>query len=310
MSNLISCKDLSSSAGEHLFGTAPRTDHWFLLEYPYNWEKDILNNIKVPQNVKDELNRLLGSFPRSRLQLIKKNGPQSSKICFYYVNSTEFDPKVYKFTLDSFEEIISLNLTDLTKNEDIRNSETDEKLALICTHGTYDRCCGTYGVPVYNEIYSSEHLNVWQTTHVGAHRFSANLVMLPEGIYYGRVDPGNVESITRAHINGEIYLDCFRGRCCYGQISQVSDYFLRKEIKKYGIYDLEWEFEKDMDAYTATEFKLRDEDIGYSVNSVVLNNAIVIKPSCSSDKTEAVPQFYFYSIIPYTPRKEQKDESG
>lgn len=309
MPDILSCKDLSSSSGEHLFGTAPKTDHWFLLEYRYHWEKDILNNTKIPQSVKDELNRLLGLLPQSRLQLIKKNGLQNSKICFYYINSSEFNPRVYKFMLDSFEDIISLNLTDLIKNEDIKNSETDEKLALICTHGAYDRCCGTYGVPVYNEISSNEHLNVWQTTHVGAHRFSANLIMFPEGIYYGRVNPSNIENIIRAHINGEIYLDCFRGRCCYNQTSQVSDYFLRKEIKKYGIYDLEWEFEKDMDAYTATEFKLRDENLGYSVNSVVMNNAIVIKPSCSSDKTESIPQFYFYSLIPYIPRKDQEDEN-
>lgn len=310
MSDSLSCKHLSSSSGEHLYGTAPETTHWFLLEYRGHWEKDALKSSKIPQSVKDELSGLLESFPQSRLQLIKKPEHKDPEISFYYVNSSEFDPKVYKFTLKGYEEITSLKLTDLINSEDIKDLETDEKLVLVCTHGAYDRCCGTYGVPVYNQISSNKDLNVWQSTHVGAHRFSANLVMLPEGIYYGRVDPGNAEKIVKAHLNREIYLECLRGRCCYNQTSQVADYFLRERINKYGIYDLKWEFEKDRDVYTATEFRLQDENIGYSVNAVVMNDAISIRKSCNDEKPASIPQFYFYSLVPYTPDRDQVEESS
>ncbi|MGI9553879.1 MAG: sucrase ferredoxin [Thermodesulfobacteriota bacterium] len=225
MSNTQSCKDSSSNAGEHLYGTVPRIEHWFLLEYGGNWSKDSLDGSSVPQGVKNELNKLLKEFPKSRLQLIKSDDTDGSNICFYYINSTEFEPKTYKFVLSGYEDLPELDLSDLMENGEIVDSATDEKLALVCTHGAYDSCCGKYGVQVYNELKLIDELTVWKTTHVGSHRFSANMVMLPEGVYYGRVSPGNLGEIIKSHLKDEIYLDCFRGRCCYSQPSQVSDFF-------------------------------------------------------------------------------------
>ncbi|MGI9553878.1 MAG: hypothetical protein ACR2NC_03050 [Thermodesulfobacteriota bacterium] len=83
-------------------------------------------------------------------------------------------------------------------------------------------------------------------------------------------------------------------------------FFLRKEIKKYGIYDIRWEFEKDRDLNIAVEFKIEGENLGYSVNSIVFNNAIKIKTSCLDETPTSIHQFYFYSLIPYVP-KEKKE---
>ena len=132
---------------------------------------------------------------------------------------------------------------------------------------------------IFNEIKDDSRISVWHTTHVGAHRFSANLVMLPEGMYYGRVDYNNIDELISSHLNQEIYLNCFRGRTCYTQTSQVSDYFLRDKINKKGIYDIAWEFERDRDSYTSVEFHVESENLTYSVNSMVLNNALDIPAS-------------------------------
>ncbi|MGI9553989.1 MAG: sucrase ferredoxin [Thermodesulfobacteriota bacterium] len=307
MSKTQSCKESSNNSGEHLYGTVPRVDHWFLVEYRDHWERDLLEKSSVSKEVKNELNNLLLSFKNSRLQLIKSDGSADNNICFYYINSTEFQPKAYKFVLNNYEDILRLNLADLVERGDISDSETDENLVLVCTHGSYDSCCGKYGVQVYNEIQKNSDIKVWRTTHVGSHRFSANLVMLPQGIYYGRVNTENVEEIIKSHLNNKIYLDCFRGRCCYSQSSQVADFFLRKELKKYGIFDIRWESEKDRDAYAAVEFKIESENVGFSVNSVVLNDAIKIKASCRDEKPTRIPQFYFYSIVPYIPKEKKED---
>lgn len=307
MSNTQSCRDSSSNAGEHLYGTVPRIEHWFLLEYGGNWSSDALKDSTVPQEVKSELTSLLTEFPDSRLQLIKSDDSDSSTVCFYYINSTEFEPKTYKFILSSYEDIPKLGLSGLIENGEIEDSLSDEKLALICTHGSYDKCCGKYGVPVYNELKGNEKLVVWKTTHVGSHRFSANMVMLPEGVYYGRVSTDNLNEIIKSHLREEIYLDCFRGRCCYNQNAQVSDFFLRKELKKYGIYDIRWEFENDRDVNIAVGFYLEGKNVGCSVNSAVFNNAIKIKTSCLDEKPTSIHQFYFYSLIPYVPKKEEKE---
>lgn len=301
----ICCKESSTNANEHLYGTAPRVDHWFLLEYSEHWEKDSLEKSLIPETVKSELNKGLKLLQNSRLQLIKRELHTEGPINFYYIKSTEFEPKSYHFQLNTYEELVELDLISLIEKGDIRDSETDEKIAIICTHGAYDSCCGKYGMPVFNELQKNNSLSVWRSTHVGAHRFSANMVMLPEGIYYGRVGIDNAAEIAEAHLKGDIVLDNFRGRCCFRQPSQVSDYFIRKQLSIHGIYEVRWEFEKDRDDYIAVEFLVEKDNLGYSVNSVVLNNAIKVKTSCIDEKLTTIPQFYFYSMIPYTPKPKE-----
>ncbi len=297
-----SCSELSAESGEQLFGTAPRVDNWFLLEYNGNWNKDALLSSSLSEDIKECINKFLDSFPNSRLQFIKKDTKDLQNIGFYYAKSTEFEPKLYKFSLNSYEDIINLDIKNLIETGEIRDSESDEKIVLVCTHGAYDTCCGKLGVPVYNSIKDNKNISAWNSTHVGAHRFSANLVTLPEGIYYGRVNPENVNSLIGSHLKEEIYLDCFRGRSCYSQTSQVSDYFLREKIKDLGIYDIEWEYEKDRDVYTSVEFRVESKGLVYSVNSIVLNDAVKVLPSCGDSEAKYLHLFYYYSLVPYVPK--------
>ena len=304
----ICCKDSSFEAKEHLYGTAPRVDHWFLLEYREHWEKDSLEKSLIPESVKNELNKALGSLENSRLQLIQKEIHSDGPINFYYIHSTEFEPKSYHFQFEKYEDLIELDLLNLIENGDINDSQTDEKIALVCTHGAYDSCCGKFGIPVFNLLQKNSLLSVWKSTHVGAHRLSANIVMLPEGIYYGGVGEDNAASIAETHLNGEIAIDNFRGRSCFNMTSQVSEYFLRKNKEIYGIDDLEWESEKDRSDFASAEFLLQKDDIGYSVNCAVLDYALKVKTSCNDDKLTTIPQYYLFSIIPFSARPDEVED--
>ena len=53
---------------------------------------------------------------------------------------------------------------------------------------------------------------VWETTHVGGHRFAPNLVIFPHGLYYGPVDAEGAIAAIEAHRNGAISARGFRGR--------------------------------------------------------------------------------------------------
>ena len=72
MSDKISCSESSSLSSEHLYGTAPRVDNWFLLEYTEHWEKEALEKSLIPEEVKAELYNFLKSFKNSRIQLTSK----------------------------------------------------------------------------------------------------------------------------------------------------------------------------------------------------------------------------------------------
>ena len=52
----------------------------------------------------------------------------------------------------------------------------DEPVFLVCTHGKRNVCCARLGVPLAQALATRHPGQVWETTHVGGHRFAANLV--------------------------------------------------------------------------------------------------------------------------------------
>lgn len=305
----LTCSQMSSRSGEHLYGTALEVKNWFLLEYSGVWKKDALAQSALPEEVKDHLGGLLSSFEEPRVQLIGGPGPSKGNLAFYYAHCSEFSPKLYRFEMERYEDILSIDLAELVRTGEIEKFSCEERLVLVCTHGAHDGCCAVAGSAVYKELLKKEGVSAWRTTHVGGHRFAANLIMLPEGIYYGRVNGGNLDDVVSSHLRGEIFLDCYRGRSCFSQTSQVSDYFLRKEIEKLGIYDIKWEFEKDNEDYTAVEFGVEGETTVYAIGTVVMNHSVKLRTSCDSQEVKGMPQFFFYSIVPYEPQKKEEEDS-
>ena len=57
----------------------------------------------------------------------------------------------------------------------------------MCTNGRRDRCCALLGRPLAAEIVAAGHSEVWEVTHLGGHRFSPTMLVLPHGYAYGRL---------------------------------------------------------------------------------------------------------------------------
>ena len=47
---------------------------------------------------------------------------------------------------------------------------------------------------------------VWQSSHVGGDRFAGNLVVLDDGVYYGRVEPSDAWPVVEAALERRIHL--------------------------------------------------------------------------------------------------------
>jgi hypothetical protein len=94
-------------------------------------------------------------------------------------------------------------------------------LFLVCAHGRRDRCCARFGVPLARELAARYPGQVWETTHVGGHRFAANLVILPHGLYYGPVDSPAAHGAIDAYQRGEITAHRYRGRA--GQDTEAQE---------------------------------------------------------------------------------------
>jgi hypothetical protein len=122
---------------------------------------------------------------------------------------------------------------------DSAGSPVDHPLFLVCTHGKHDRCCAKYGRPLYDAV--SEQVEdewVWQSTHVGGDRFAGNLVVLPEGCYYGRVEPSEAWPVVEAALSGRIHLPHYRGRSCQGFAAQAAERAVREQTGLLGVFEV------------------------------------------------------------------------
>lgn len=114
----------------------------------------------------------------------------------------------------------------------------EHPLFLVCTHGKHDRCCAKFGRPLYDAVREQvEDDWVWQSTHVGGDRFAGNLVSLPDGVYYGRVEPGESWPVLEAALRGEIHLPHYRGRSCHSFPAQAAERAVRELTGLVGVGD-------------------------------------------------------------------------
>ena len=112
-------------------------------------------------------------------------------------------------------------LTALAAGEPLGGTTDPGPLFLVCTHGRRDRCCARFGIPLARDLALSYPAEVWETTHVDGHRFAANLVILPHGLYYGPVDSLAAHGAISAYQRGEIAARGYRGRA--GQHHQAQE---------------------------------------------------------------------------------------
>jgi hypothetical protein len=234
------CSELSQANGEALAATASRIDHWLLIEYRSLWARDELGASLLPDGVKEHLRRLLGRLARPRLLFVRRPERRSHRgLALFYGRTSERAPWFRSLELDSYEDVLSLDLAAAFERPAPLGDPLDHPLLVVCTHGKRDPCCARYGRPLYEGLReAADDAWVWQSTHVGGDRFAGNLVCLPEGVYYGRVSRLDALAVLAEHLAGRIELDHYRGRCCHSFPVQAAEREVRLRSGTLGIGDV------------------------------------------------------------------------
>ncbi|MEI7026991.1 sucrase ferredoxin [Paenibacillus sp. y28] len=87
----------------------------------------------------------------------------------------------------------------------------------VCTHGTYDICCGKLGYPVYQALRSSHEagsegrLRVWRVNHIGGHRLAPTLVDFPSGRYWGPLQLDSLDELVNQRGDAAALYRQYRG---------------------------------------------------------------------------------------------------
>jgi hypothetical protein len=228
-----SCSVASLEAGEPLAGTAVESvDRWLLLEVNDPWAPDALRTEALPESARARLARWLQT-PGHRFQLIRRPGPGRKRPAFIVVSSAANRRHIAKLELDDYEDLLHVDLDALP-------AQPTEPMCLVCVHGRRDRCCAYHGGAVFKTI-QARGVDVWQTSHLGGHRFAACAVWLPNGLMYGRLRAEHATDFVEAYESGRLGdLDLFRGRCIYDRPTQAAEILLRRRLGDLHIDAIEW----------------------------------------------------------------------
>jgi hypothetical protein len=231
------CSVVSRESGEQLFGTATRVDVWLALEYTRPWGADAFSESDLPAPIKEHLSIALDAITRSRMQFIRQNRLREG-LAFYVAIARDPGPALYQFRLNTYEELLEIDIPAVASSaEAYERFRSQESIMLVCTNSKRDRCCAKNGPPVYEALAPVGGDAVWQTTHLGGHRFAATAVFLPSGLTYGRLEPADAERVFHETQQGRMILERFRGRSSYEEAAQAAEYFLRRETGGLGVSD-------------------------------------------------------------------------
>ncbi|MDX2140575.1 MAG: sucrase ferredoxin, partial [Chloroflexota bacterium] len=214
--------DYSAQIGEQLFATAPRAEHWLLLEYPRPWSGKAYEDSSIPPNVKSQIDGVLAQMPHSRLQMIAQGSRESlTDLTLYVIRAAWERQHIRRITLPTYEALLDLPLADIAAGRAEMGVPVAEPLYIVCTNGKRDVCCARHGLPIYNALRAAG-AQAWQCNHIGGHRLAGTLVAFPHGVYYGRVTADDVPALLAAVGNGEMLLERVRGRACLEAVGQAA----------------------------------------------------------------------------------------
>lgn len=128
------------------------------------------------------------------------------------------------------DELCLIDLDAVARGEAPDWTRVEGPIFGVCTHGRHDACCAERGRPVAATLTATHPAETWEISHMGGDRFAANMVVLPEGLYYGRMDPETAGEVARLHEEGRLDLSRLRGRSAYPMQVQYAEIALRRHL--------------------------------------------------------------------------------
>lgn len=292
----LRCSFAAERRGDPLTGTAAPATGLLLVEQPGPWGRLALVQSRLDPAVGRALSvRAVGADLRALL--IRRPGrhdnPRQRR--WALVDCTPGHEAIRWGTFDRDADLLELPL------DGSEGTPAGEPCFLVCTHGRHDACCAIRGRPVAAALAAHRPDQVWECSHIGGDRFAANLLALPHGLYYGRVDEDNVVDLAAAHGRGEVRLDLLRGRTTYAPVEQAAQQHARELLGELAINAL------NPVALTAlgggrwqVRLAHRPNDLTVTVRSASAGPAALL--TCAATHPAHPPAFVVENVRPDAPR--------
>ncbi len=216
----LRCADAAAVRGDPVVGTAPPARRWLLLEHPGPWPVDAVAGSGLDPAV---LNPLRASAARTgtRILMIRRPGRRpTAPERTWLLTGPSLGTVEGRWRSDSDLLAALAALEDPDRGRG--GSPTSATVLLVCAHGVHDTCCAVRGRPVAAALAATYPGQVWECSHVGGDRFAPNVVVLPDGYYYGGLTPGSAVDTVAEHLAGRVQAEHLRGMSRYSPAEQVA----------------------------------------------------------------------------------------
>jgi hypothetical protein len=233
------CSDESDARDEPLFATASLVTAWMLFEQPGAWGRDALTESGFPPGAQPLIEA--ASSLQIRILLIRRREVQDRPPIALLANSGGPYRRPWLVS-GSFSDPAELAALDLEAFVEGRVPEFGQRLEdpvyLVCTHGRHDICCADKGRPLFRAMSELRPNQTWEVSHIGGDRFAGNLLVLPRGDYFGRVEADEASNLVAGYEAGTLDLSHHRGRSIHPRLVQAAEHFLRRSLSLSGFDDL------------------------------------------------------------------------
>jgi hypothetical protein len=221
------CAELN--ADEALPGSAPVAQTHVLLEHLGPWPSSPLEALDLNYAAElDELDASIGLVRRPASFRTSATGfPDSPHV----IVSTAGKVAVIRSNGLPSATTLADAIAALARSELPSGWQYEPWLILVCVHARRDTCCARLGRPLVDDLMAvTDQERIWETTHLGGHRFAPTCLALPSQVVYGRVTSDRAPDLAAAIAAGVVVPDLMRGRATRSPALQAAEIVARTRL--------------------------------------------------------------------------------
>ncbi|MCD4535408.1 sucrase ferredoxin [Nocardioides sp. cx-169] len=225
------CSRASTLRNDPAAGTASTVRAFLLIEHPGPWGVDALRDARLPDGLGDSVARAAAAAlvrPLLVRRPDRRTHHDGLRVFAAFAHPTR--SFVETTILADPHQLLDLDLAALGAGRSPGLTPHDAPLLCVCTHGRHDACCAERGRPVVAALAAAHPEETWEVSHIGGDRFAGNLLVLPQGLYYGRLDAVSALAVADGHAAGHVDLEHLRGRSAYAMPVQFAEIALRRSL--------------------------------------------------------------------------------
>lgn len=310
------CNVVAMEKGIDPVGSAGNFEDVVLIEQPFPW-KYSYSEMNLPQELLQLLDLWMERYKETgvyghRSLLIAPDDDYSKdgfrRVIFFTKPDglfAEFEKVEYLLPVEKMGKLlwswyeVPENLAEF---DAFKQSESNTRDILICTHGAVDVACAKFGYPVYKYLRdnaATDEVRIWRVSHFGGHLYAPTLMDMPKGDYWAYVDNTIGEQIISRTGKIDNLHGYYRGWAGAGRgfIQAMERACLMKEGWEWQSYAKQAEIisiddaDEPQWADVRVNYQGSDNQSGEYQARVTITETIISNPSSNDEREYPYPQF-------------------